>query len=253
MPSPIAPLDSLHAALAPVPAPSSAPGDALAWGCVGALGDALLQQLLGSGLQRRLHVAVRQPMSSTSRGFAPWVVPPQWQAAATLPAIDTAWLCLTGPDSFVSKQEPLATLTRADLLQAARSACAAGARTVAVVAPLAALLQMSSAAHHLGDDAELALTQLGLERLLIVHPTDRAGDAGRLRGPARWVTAAARALADIMLPAYATALSAGGAARAIVALMRTPHRGVQVLGARELLALLAEVDPALAPVRRHRW
>ena len=86
--------------------------------------------------------------------------------------------------------------------------------------------------------------------MLIVRPTaaDDTRPAGRWL--ARLVRAAGRALADIMLPTYARALSAKTAARAILEAARNPRPGVTVLGARDLLAIVEAKWPDLAPKRR---
>ena len=142
---------------------------------------------------------------------------------------------LTGDETFVPSASPIVRIGTDGLLEAARTAQACGARRLVVVSPLAALLQMNAGTHAAGSADEIALMQMNFEQLVIVRPTAAdAEPAGSL--PQRLVRSAARALADIMLPAYARALSAPLAARAIVEAVAQAPAGLSVLGARELMA-----------------
>ncbi len=220
------------------PAPTRS---ALALGFAGALGEELLSLLLGSGEYRQVHVGVTQPIGSATARFAPWVV------GHGTPLVDDAWICLTGDETFVPKATPIRRFGEDELLAAAQIARDAGAQRLAVVAPLAALMQIGSGASHIGSQAELDLAGMGFERLVIVRPT--AADAQDLKGPlvARIVRMMARAMGDIMLPRYAQHLSPRTAALAIMEGVRSASNGVTVLGARELLALIEARLPGLAP------
>lgn len=235
---------ALQAAQVPQSAPAAAARSALALGCAGALGEELLSLLVGSGQYRQVHVGVTQPIGSASARFAPWVV------GQGTPLVDDAWLCLTGAETFVPKASPVRRFAADELLAAARVARDAGARRLAVVAPLAALLQMGAGASHIGSADELELTRLGFERLVIVRPT--ATDA-QVQGPhllARLVRSMGRTLGQIMLPRHAQQLSPRLAALAIWQAAGTAGDGLSVLGARELLALVEARLPQLAPPRR---
>jgi hypothetical protein len=222
--------------------PSAAPlRSALALGFAGALGEELLSLLVGSGEYRQVHVGVTQPIGSATARFAPWVV------GHGTPLVDDAWICLTGEETFVPKATPIRRFGEDELLAAAQIARDAGARRLAVVAPLAALLQMGVGASHISSQAEVDLAAMGFERLVIVRPT--AADAQLRPGPwlARVVRAMGRALGDIMLPRYAQQLSPRNAALAIMEGVRTRGDGAHVLGARDLLALIEARLPGLAP------
>lgn len=222
-------------------APAAPTRSALALGFAGALGEELLSLLVGGGEYRQVHVGVTQPIGSATARFAPWVV------GHGTPLVDDAWICLTGEETFVPKATPIRRFGEDELLAAAQIARDAGARRLAVIAPLAALLQMGTGASHIGSEAELALSTMGFERLVIVRPT--AADAQGRHGPwlARVVRMMGRALGDIMLPRYAQQLSPRNAALAIMEGVRARGNGVHVLGARELLALIEARLPALAP------
>lgn len=215
----------------------------------GALGEELLAQLLASDGYRQVVVGVTQSLGSATARFSPWVV------GQGLPVVDEAWICLTGEETFVPSASPIHRVDDAGLLEAARTAQACGARRLVVVSPLAALLQMNGATQAAGSAAEIALVEMGFEQLLIVRPTaaDRELAGGNLAQ--RLVRSAARALADIMLPQYARALSAKSAAAAIVdavAALPAEHKGVRVLGARELMQRIEARFPALAQARDRR-
>jgi hypothetical protein len=217
---------------------------ALALGLVGALGEELLSQLLASGDYGAVHVGVSQPIGSAAARFRPWVV------GHGVVVADDVFVGLTGPETFVPKASPVQAFGPADTLIAARIARETGASRLVLVAPLAALLQMSAAAQAISNDAEMEIVRMGFASVVIVRPTaadDLRPDAHWLQGLVRTI---GRTLADLMLPGYARALSARSAARAIFEAARTARPGVTVLGARELLAIVEAKFPSLAPKRR---
>lgn len=217
---------------------------ALALGMAGALGEELLALLIADSAYRQVVVGVTQPLGSATARFSPWVV------GQGLPVVDEAWICLTGDETFVPAASPIRRVAAAQLLEAARTAQACGARRLVVVAPLAALLQMNAATQTVASADEIALVEMGFEQLVIVRPTAADGDDAGASLPVRLVRSAARAVADIMLPQYARALSARSAARAIVAAVNQPEqpeRAVTVLGARELMKLIDKRLPQLKP------
>ena len=235
--------DALKGSLQPAPAaPATSPTrSALALGFAGALGEELLALLLGSNQYRQVHVGMTQVIGSATARFAPWVV------GHGTPLVDDAWICLTGTETFVPKASPIRRFGEDELLAAARIARDAGARHLMVVAPLAALMQMSAGASHIGSQAELELATMGFEKLVIVRPT--AADA-QLKAPnflAAIVRGMGRVLGNIMLPRYAQQLSPRNAALAIVEGVRIAGNGTTVLGARDLLALIEARLPGLAP------
>lgn len=238
---------SIVSSAATAPEPAAAPAaarSALALGLVGALGEELLALLVGSGDYRVVHVGVSQPIGSATARFHPWVV---GQGAVVA---DDAYVCLTGPETFVAAGSPIRAFAPSELLEAARIARDCGARRLVVVTPLDALLQMSAAVTTIAAADEIELARMGFASVLIVRPTAAADARAAGHWIARLVRAAGRALADIMLPAYARALSAKSAARAIVEAVRTLRPGVTVLGARDLLAIVEAKWPQLAPRRR---
>jgi hypothetical protein len=212
-------------------------------GMVGSLGDELLAVLLASSSYRQIHVAVAQPIGSTTSRFVPW--PPQ----SLFPAVDAAFLCVTGADAFVPRDSVMTPLAAEEVPALAQAARAAGIRQLVLVSPLAALLQLGATAQAITDAMEMDLVQLNFERLMIVRPTaaDRIRGPGGWRGVFRW---AGRAVLEIMLPSSLRFLSARTAARAIVAAADAAKPGVTVLGARDLSAIVDQMFPAEKPKRR---
>jgi hypothetical protein len=211
---------------------------------VGALGDELLAALLASSSYREIHVAVAQPIGSTTARFVPW--PPQ----SAFPAVDAAFLCITGADAFVPRDSVMTPLAATDVPALAKAARAAGVKQLVLVSPLAALLQLGAAAQAISDLTEMELVQLDFESLLIIRPTaaDFVRGPGGLRGIFRW---AGRAVLEIMLPSSLRFLSARIAARAIAAAADSAKSGVTVLGARDLSAIVEHMFPT--EKRKRRW
>jgi hypothetical protein len=236
----------LPGAAAAIPGAAASPRTALAIGLVGALGEALLAQLVGGSHYAATYVAVDSPISSATARFRPWL------PGRGVIAVDDAYIGLTGEETFVPAGSVLTRCSEDGLLDAAALARRCGARRLTVVAPLSALLQMNPAARVLAPQAQIALREMGFEHLLIVRPT--AADAPATTGLRGLVTSVGRAVADIMLPASTRVLSARTAARAIALAARAPDpSGAAVLGARELLQLVQSQMPQLAPRVRRRW
>jgi hypothetical protein len=234
------PLSSALAAARPAPAMRSA----LALGLVGSLGEELLAALVSAPGYSAVHVGVTHMIGTAAPRFRPWLV------GHGTPVVDDAFIGVTGDETLVPQASPIRRCSEAELLDAARTARAAGATTLVLVAPLPALLQMGEATRTLSSLDEVALVTMGFGRLVLVRPT-AADDARRLPNLMRnMVRAMGRTLADLMLPSYTRALSARTAARAIVEGVRGARPGVTVLGAKELAAIVQARLPELAPKKR---
>ena len=222
---------------------TESPRAVLALGMVGALGEELLAALVAAPRVRLVHVGLEQPIVSAMAKYRPWVI------GGSIIAADDAYVCLTGPETFASRASPVRRFNADTLLEAARIAQGAGARRLVIVSPLSALLQMNAASHTVSTEQEFELVQMGFETLIIVRPT--AAELADSAGP--WIGRAVRSLGrmalEIMLPAQVQALQPRTAAIAILAAVAPLHGGVHVIGARELLAIVEETIPALAPKR----
>jgi hypothetical protein len=224
-------------------APKAAPlRSALAVGAVGALGEELLAGLVGGGRYATVHVAVDQPIGSATARFRPWL------AGSGRVAADDAYVCVTGPETFVPKASPMTRVTREGVVAAARTARECGATRLVLVSPLPALLQLNAATQSLSSASEVDIAQMGFRTLLVIRPT------GEAPAPARgWlpglVRTFARMVLEIMLPQRLQALRARTAALAILTAVERAGPGIHVLGARELTAIVEETMPAALPKR----
>ncbi len=216
------------------------PRNALALGMVGALGEELLAGLVGGSRYATVHVAVEQWIGSAAARFKPWI-PGQGVVVA-----DDAYICITGPETFVPAATPMQRVGPADVARAARTARDCGATRLVLVSPLPALLQMNAASHTLSSAAEVELAELGFETLLVIRPTVDAAHAsgGWLPGLVRTFT---RMVLEIMLPQRLQALRARTAAAAILHAVERAGPGIHVLGAAELTAIVEETMPAALP------
>jgi len=216
------------------------PRNALALGMVGALGEELLAGLVGGSRYATVHVAVEQWIGSAAARFKPWI-PGQGVVVA-----DDAYICITGPETFVPAATPMQRVGPADVARAARTARDCGATRLVLVSPLPALLQMNAASHTLSSAAEVELAELGFETLLVIRPTVDAAHAsgGWLPGLVRTFT---RVVLEIMLPQRLQALRARTAAAAILHAVERAGPGIHVLGAAELTAIVEETMPAALP------
>lgn len=213
---------------------------ALALGLVGGLGEELLAALMAAGEYRAVHVGVTQMIGSATPKFRPW-----WVGHGT-PVVDDAFVGITGEETFVPQASPIRRYGEHEVIEAARIARDAGARTLVLVSPLPALLQMGEATRTLSSVDEVALVAMGFERLVFIRPT-AADDIRKLPLVLNLMRTVGRTLADIMLPSFTKALSARVAAQAILEAVRAAGPGVTVLGAKELSAIVQAKMPALAP------
>jgi len=196
--------------------------------------------LMAASEYRAVHVGVTQMIGSATPKFRPWLV------GYGTPIVDDAYIGVTGDETYVPAASPIRRYGEHQVLDAARTAREAGATTLVLVAPLPALLQMGEATRTLASVDEVTLVGMGFERLVFVRPT-AADDRGRLPMPFALARAVGRTLADLMLPSYTRALSAHTAAAAILEAVRGARRGVTVIGAKELAAIVQAKMPKQAP------
>ena len=216
---------------------------ALALGMAGALGEELLAALVASPRYRLVHVALKQAIASAAAKYRPWVI------GTSVIAADDAYVCVTGTDTPVPHTSPVQPIEADHVIEVARIAREAGVRRLVLVAPLSALLQMNAASHTVSSEQELELVAMKFESLLIVRPTQDELAEGSGPWISRTVRSLGRTVLDIMLPAGVQALRPRTAALAILTAAERARPGVQVIGARDLLAIVEETLPSLAPKR----
>lgn len=218
----------------------SRPRAALALGVVGALGEELLAGLVGGGRYATVHVAVDQPIGTATARFKPWVI------GDGVVVADDAYVCITGPETFVPKATPMHRVASDEVAHAARAARDCGVTRLVLVSPLPALLQLNAASHTLSSASEMEIAEMGFQMLLVIRPTadGSAAATGWLPGLARTFT---RMVLDIMLPQRVQALRARTAALAILAAVDRSAPGIHVLGAADLAAIVEETMPNALP------
>jgi hypothetical protein len=237
---------TLNASLAAAPHDRVAKDEvrvALALGMTGALGEELLAALVASPRYRLVHVALKQAIASAAAKYRPWVI------GTSAIAADDAYLCVTETDTPVPRTSAVQPIEADHVIEAARIAREAGVRRLVLVAPLSALLQMNAASHTVSSEQELELVAMKFESLLIVRPTQDELAEGSGPWISRTVRSLGRTVLDIMLPAGVQALRPRTAALAILTAAERARPGVQVIGARDLLAIVEETLPSLAPKR----
>ena len=207
---------------------------------VGALGEELLAGLVGGSRYATVHVAVEQWIGSAAARFKPWI-PGQGVVVA-----DDAYICITGPETFVPKASPMQRVAAENVAKAARTARDCGATRLVLVSPLPALLQMNAASHTLSSASEVEISEMGFQTLLVIRPTADATreEGGWFAGMVRTFT---RMVLEIMLPQRVQALRARTAASAILAAVDRAPPGIHVLGARELASIVEETMPGALP------
>jgi hypothetical protein len=207
---------------------------------VGALGEELLAGLVGDSRYATVHVAVAQAIGSATARFRPWV-PGQGVVVA-----DDAYICITGPETFVPNATPMQRVAADEVVDAARIARECGVRRLVLVSPLSALLQLNAASHTLSSASELEVSEMGFETLVVIRPTADAAPAavGWLPGLVRTFT---RMVLEIMLPQRVQPLRARTAALAILSAAQRAGPGIQVLGAAEIAAIVEATMPNSLP------
>jgi hypothetical protein len=216
------------------------PRTALALGMVGALGEELLASLVGGSRYATVHVAVDQWIGSAAARFKPWIT------SQGVVVADDAYICVTGPETFVPKASPMQRVAAEDVAKAARTARDCGAKRLVLVAPLPAMLQLNAASHTLSSATEVEMAEMGFETLFVIRPTADAAppSGGWLTGLIRTFT---RMVLEIMLPQRVQALRARTAATAILHAVERAGPGVHVLGAADLAAIVEETMPGALP------
>ncbi len=239
-------MSDVNAALAAAQRAVPAPGGkrrAFVLGNTGKLGEELLNVLLESPLYDSVCVGVRKAVRSYVPRLEPVVVPRDrsaWDPCAGMKSVpEDIYLCIEPEANFWKLAKPYVAITSA---QAAAVACrmrAGGARRVAVLTPLEAILQMGMAPVIANTD-ELAIANAGFERMLVLRPThERDGniEEGVLQAVGGIVT---RVLSSFMMPKSLQPVRARHAARLAVETLATMDDGVQVVGAARLRELVGD-------------
>lgn len=144
---------------------------ALIVGACGATGEALLNELLASDAYARVTALTRLPLPSTTRKLVGHLhAAPTPGMPAPLPAADDAFLVIGEHQGYFRRDEVFHALPFAGLVDAARSARAAGVRRLAVIAPVAIYSHSSVFRASLMNRVEYELFALDFDALVLVRP-----------------------------------------------------------------------------------
>lgn len=213
-------------------------------GNTGKLGEELLNVLLESPLYSKVCVGVRKPMRSHVAKLDSVVVPAAraaWDPCAGMQRVpEDLYLCIE-PEakSFWKIAKPYVMVSSEWAVALARRMRAAGARRVALITPLEALLQMGMAPSIRNID-ELEILHAGFERMLVLRPVEegkRAAASGFFGKVGGVVT---QTLASYMTPKALQPVRARRAAQMAVDTLATMRDGVQVIGAARLRELIGD-------------
>jgi hypothetical protein len=227
----------VDAALAGPPiAPEVAAGrSAFIAGNVGKLGGELLNVLLESPRYSRVAVAVRTPMRVVVPKLETVVMPaaPGWVP-------DDVYLCIeTETPSYWKSAKPYVAVASESAVEIARKLRISGARRIAVLTPLEALLQLGMASALRNAD-ELAIVNAGYERVLILRPV-ADGQASKSSGVMQAIGGGVvRILASYMTPRSLQPVRRRQAAQAAVESLSSLANGVHIIGAGQLRELVGD-------------
>jgi len=213
-------------------------------GNTGKLGEELLNVLLESPLYGSVCVAVRKTMSSHVAKLESVVVPAaraDWDPCAGMKRMpDDFYLCIE-PEakSFWRIAKPYVAVSSEWAVPLARRMRAGGARRIAVITPLEALLQMGIAPS-IRDSDELEILNAGYERMLVLRPVaeGRSGSAPGFFDRVGGVVTGT--LGSYMTPKELQPVRVRRAAQVTVETLATMGDGVQVMGAARLRELVGD-------------
>jgi len=178
--------DALRAGHAAAPVPHAARRRVLVVGGAGALGSAVLEQVLASGAFAQTAVLVTQTLGTALRGLV--AVP---EAALTqVSTDDTAVVVFDRPRHANGREQAFARPQPQDLPALAAALRARGVRSLLVVMPHASASLPEALKHGLANLDEHAVAALGFERLMFVRsaqPAAASRSPHPLQGVADWV------------------------------------------------------------------
>lgn len=160
--------------------------------------------------------------------------------AAALPAPAQVFIALGSTMAQAGSQQAFRAVDFDAVLNVARAAKAAGARSCAVVSALGADAQSKVFYNRVKGEAEQALSALGFERLVLARPSLLSGDRAALGQPSRpgesWALRLSQPLAPL-IPARWRPISADRVARAMRLAMAQANGTVCVLESAQMQTL----------------
>jgi len=146
-------------------------------GATGALGNEVLNQLVGSGRFAFTDVLAREPITMGIKGVRTVVMDAEAPMQAPAVPADTAIVMFDPPRLFYDRERALWTPVPQQLPALAAWLRAGGVRTLAVVLPHAQMRLPESLKRGLASLDEHAVATLGFDRLLIVRSAQKPAQA----------------------------------------------------------------------------
>jgi hypothetical protein len=210
----------------------AARGRVLVAGAVGRLGEALLNEVVGRGGFGEV-VALAEGDATMSMAVRGLTLAPMH----ALPPIDAVCIAHGDPDapgarSFHGRDAPFMMVDTAAMPRIAAAASAAGARRLMLIHPLPVWQQMSRFHLGLSGEAELAMTQLPFESIVVLRPISAATTT--TRNVLQRIAGVYMSLQFLMMPKSLPTLTSLQIARVAVDELRARAPGVRILGAAQI-------------------
>jgi hypothetical protein len=237
----IEPLSVLQAdRVAAVPTKTPSRERILVAGAVGRMGEALLNEVIGRGGYREV-VALIEDKATVSISVRRLSLAP----IHALPQIDAVCIAHGDPGasdarSHHGRDAPFALIDTATVPRIAEAAAAAGARRLLLIDPMPAWQQMSRFHLGLSGEAELAMTQLPFESIVVLRPLSTASTT--TAGVLQRIASVYMSLQFLMMPRSLPTLTSVQIARIAVGELRVSAPGVRILGAAQIAERLPPVS-----------
>jgi uncharacterized protein YbjT (DUF2867 family) len=209
--------------------------DALLAGATGLIGQALARGWAGPGT---LHLLVRRPVPAPSPACQVQVV--DFNALPALPPARCAFCCLGTTIQVAGSQAAFRAVDVDAVLAFARAAKAAGVQRLAVVSALGADAHARNFYSRVKGEAEIALSSLGFDVLVIARPSLLTGDRTALGQPQRRGEQIGQAISQrlgLLIPAAWRPIEGAVVARALVRALAEARPGTHIVKSAELQTL----------------
>jgi hypothetical protein len=253
---PVSPSQALEAMNRPLPVSQSQP-DLLIAGATGALGNAVMQRLVGTHRFAHTQVLAREPMSQGMRtvslhlvagDIATWPKPSQRSATGVLMAV----VMFEPPRMYYERERALWTPEPEQLPLLAAWLKSSGVQTLAIVLPHAQGSLPESLKRGLASLDEQALASIGFDRLIIVRSAQKPAALVRthpLEKLAHWMLG----IFQFMVPSSEQPVRPTKLAQMVDVLLQTAPRGITVLAQEEVWTLAQSDSDGLEQAVKARF
>lgn len=233
------PAIALSAAQSPITQKIELKSNAVVFGAVGKVGEALLNSVIASPHYERVYVLTRKALDSSASRLSPLFcagedLPEINFSLATDLRADDMFCCLTSLRTFYRRDDVYHRVLPKHVLPLAHAALAMGAKRMVLVKPADTLSQMGGYGRYLSDGEELALVKLPFQTIVILRPQQdvtSVATAGFLQQLAHWTLSI---LGDYMTPARLRPRRAKTIASACLSTLEKCGTGVHIVGLDQL-------------------